>query len=84
VDREKLLRDMPEQQASFTGKIPAHRTLLRMRNLLGNEHEGDRLLLPGLRTLHEAPSPRRIFLGQALGNFFLFSLLIIGEGPTLK
>jgi hypothetical protein len=31
--------------ASFPGKIPAHRTFLRMRKLLRNEYEGARLLL---------------------------------------
>ena len=43
-----------------------------MRNLLGVKYERDRLFLPGLRTLHEVPSPRRILLRQEVGDFFLF------------
>ena len=43
--------------------------LLRMRNVLGPFHERDWLLLPGLRALHEAPSPRQLFLRQARDNF---------------
>jgi len=37
-----------------------------MRDVLGPIDEGDRLLLPGLRALLEAPSPRRVLLRQAL------------------
>jgi hypothetical protein len=37
-----------------------------MRDILGTVNERDRLLLPGLRTLLEAPSPRRVLLRQEL------------------
>jgi len=40
--RRAVLRVKPE--ASLTGKIPAHRTHLKMQNLLGTEYEGARLL----------------------------------------
>ena len=37
------------------------------------EHERDRLLLPGLRAFHQAPSPRRILLRPAINLFFIES-----------
>ena len=40
-----------------------------MRDVLGPIDEGDRLLLPGLRALLEAPSPRRVLLREALDLF---------------
>ena len=40
-----------------------------MRDVLGLVNEGDRLLLPGLRALLKAPSPRRVLLREALDLF---------------
>jgi hypothetical protein len=88
---------MPELQVSLAGKIPAERTLLCMWTVIGHVNEGDRLLLPGLRALHEEPSPRWIFLRPALDNFFYFfdlflriiepdpvpELSVYGSCPTL-
>jgi hypothetical protein len=67
---------MPELQEALPGEIPAHRALLRLRTIVGYIDESDRLLLPGLRTLHEAPSPWRVLLRTAVSDF-LSSLIFL-------
>jgi hypothetical protein len=72
--------DIAGFQRPITFPSESHRTLLRTRAVIGHVNEGDRLLLPGLRALHEAPPPRRILLRQALVDFFFFYPSWLPEG----
>src|SRR5208337_956927 len=71
ADLQEILHHLPELQAPYARKTPADRALLRLRDFQCPEHERDRLLLPGLPALHEAPSPWRLLLRQNVDNFFI-------------